>query len=262
MRNWDLADDVGHCTADVEAEDAAWICKKLDIPFREVSFVKEYWNEVFSYLVSDYEAGFTPNPDILCNKRIKFDCFFNHAMENIQADAVATGHYARTSFGEDLQFYNPRRGVRLLKAMDQIKDQTFFLSQVNQWALQRSVFPLGDYTKEAVKKIAMAAGFQKIAQKPESAPACHHPSLYTNMFFTGMPHWIHSPPKRLLKDRAWECHMSYQFAVFYRGEECVGSARILRVGPSIYAEYLQKTGPRHLYIPLPSSSKDGKPSPY
>ncbi len=122
MRNWDLADEAGHCAADEDAERAEGVCRRLGVPFREVNLVKEYWSEVFAPLLSDYQSGLTPNPDVLCNRRVKFDHFHRACDEHIGCDAVATGHYARNSYGEDLEYADPDRqgDARLLKAVDQV----------------------------------------------------------------------------------------------------------------------------------------------
>lgn len=114
MRNWDATDETGFCSVDRDAEDAALVCERLDIPFCQVNFTKEYWHEVFSEFLADYENGMTPNPDILCNSIIKFDHFFYHAINELGADAVATGHYARTTFGNYLENYEPNACKRCL----------------------------------------------------------------------------------------------------------------------------------------------------
>nr|BAA91462.1 unnamed protein product [Homo sapiens] len=101
MKNWDSLDEHGVCTADKDCEDAYRVCQILDIPFHQVSYVKEYWNDVFSDFLNEYEKGRTPNPDIVCNKHIKFSCFFHYAVDNLGADAIATGHYARTSLEDE-----------------------------------------------------------------------------------------------------------------------------------------------------------------
>ncbi|XP_050591003.1 mitochondrial tRNA-specific 2-thiouridylase 1 isoform X3 [Bombus affinis] len=124
------------------------------------------------YLIEQYENGYTPNPDILCNKYIKFDHFFNFARNKLQADAIATGHYARTSFGSYLEHFKPDTNVSLFQARDPGKDQTFFLCQVPQQALRYSMFPLGEYLKKDVKQIALKAGLDKIFLKRESRGIC------------------------------------------------------------------------------------------
>ncbi|KAG8517955.1 Mitochondrial tRNA-specific 2-thiouridylase 1, partial [Galemys pyrenaicus] len=204
MKNWDALDEHGVCAADRDCEDAYRVCRILDIPFHQVSYVKEYWNDVFrckreifssvsSDFLNEYEKGRTPNPDIICNKHVKFGCFFHYAVDNLGADAVATGHYARTSLEDEEVFqqkhvkrpeglfrnrFEVRNGerarpgaapcvVKLLQAADSLKDQTFFLSQVSQDALRRSLFPLGGLTKDFVKKIAAENRLRHVLQKKE-----------------------------------------------------------------------------------------------
>lgn len=110
MRNWDSNYETGFCSDVKDFEDASYVCRKLDIPLHTVYFIKEYWHEVFSVLLQEYESGLTPNPDILCNRFIKFDSFFDHCRNNLKADAIATGHYANTSFGPFLENYNEHEG--------------------------------------------------------------------------------------------------------------------------------------------------------
>uniref|UniRef100_A0A3Q3WBI1 Mitochondrial tRNA-specific 2-thiouridylase 1 n=1 Tax=Mola mola TaxID=94237 RepID=A0A3Q3WBI1_MOLML len=184
MKNWDSLDERGVCSAEKDCEDAYRVCQTLDIPFHQVSYVKEYWHEVFSNLLKEYEKGRTPNPDILCNKHIKFKHFHKYAINTLGADAIATGHYARTSQEDEEVFqqaYTPkpathfrdrfvaRNLVRLCKGADQFKDQTFFLSQISQDALRQTIFPLAGLTKEFVKKIAAEAGFHHVLKKKEVA---------------------------------------------------------------------------------------------
>ncbi|XP_066583986.1 mitochondrial tRNA-specific 2-thiouridylase 1 isoform X2 [Prorops nasuta] len=119
-----------------------------------------------------YQNGATPNPDILCNKHIKFDKFFKLVMQRFNADAIATGHYARSSFGPFLEQFQPDSDAKLLQAYDKNKDQTYFLSQISQEALRHTMFPLGEYYKSNVKKIALNAGFDLIVKKKESMGIC------------------------------------------------------------------------------------------
>jgi len=359
MKNWDGVDETGVCTADKDCEEAERVAKNLGIQFQTVNLVKEYWNEVFEDLLEDYKQGLTPNPDVLCNSRVKFSHFYNHAMNNIGCDAIATGHYARNSYGQDLEFASNSQPAQLLKSVDRTKDQTFFLSQMPQEALRKTMFPVGELPKDVVKKIAYQSGFPEIANKKESMGICFvgkksapgkrgfqefiseyvpenpgnfvnidtgevlgrhaglhhwtlgqktklnidekkyvvvdkdlksneikvaddtkHPSLYTENFFTSTPHWIAGAPDQLRSpssDRSMEaefrfqnmspltqCVMSFnmsstsnweyldqsslvvstaepmravtpgQFAAFYLGDQCLGSARIVRPGPSLY----------------------------
>ncbi|XP_014473250.1 PREDICTED: mitochondrial tRNA-specific 2-thiouridylase 1 [Dinoponera quadriceps] len=172
MKNWDIRDETGKCTIEKDYIDAQWVCDKLKIPLVQVDFVKEYWNEVFSDLVEKYQTGYTPNPDVLCNKNIKFDKFFHFARNKLQADAIATGHYVKTSFGPYLEDYKADSGVHLLQAQDRDKDQTLFLNQVPQQTLRRCMFPLGNYLKSYVKTIAKEAGLYRVVQKKESMGIC------------------------------------------------------------------------------------------
>ncbi|XP_029317815.1 mitochondrial tRNA-specific 2-thiouridylase 1 [Cottoperca gobio] len=186
MKNWDSLDETGVCTTEKDCEDAYRVCQSLDIPFHQVTYVKEYWHEVFSKLLKEYEKGRTPNPDILCNKHIKFNHFHKYAINTLGADAMATGHYARTSQEDEEVFQQPtaplmtlfrdrfeiRNPVRLYKCADLLKDQTFFLSQISQDALRQTMFPLAGLTKGFVKKIAAEAGFHHVLQKKESMGIC------------------------------------------------------------------------------------------
>ncbi|KAM4035268.1 mitochondrial tRNA-specific 2-thiouridylase 1 isoform 2-T2 [Anomaloglossus baeobatrachus] len=356
MNNWDVVDEHGVCSAEQDCEDAYRVCQKLDIPFHQVSYVKEYWHEVFSYFLSEYEKGRTPNPDVLCNKHIKFNHFLNYAIENLGADAIATGHYARISHEDEEIFQHPyvrmrqtlfrnrfeiRDNVNLLQAADHFKDQTFFLSQISQHALRKTLFPLGGLSKDFVKKIAAEAGFHHVLKRKESmgicfigernfekfileylepqpgnfvsiedgkilgthkgwflftlgqrarisgqrdawfvvdkdvstseifvAPCTDHPALLRDLLRTDRMHWIsEEPPAELVTNKMMECNFRFQhqmalvpcvltlnqdgtvwatlvkpiraltpgqFAVFYKGEECLGSGKIVRLGPSLY----------------------------
>ncbi|XP_005725168.1 mitochondrial tRNA-specific 2-thiouridylase 1 [Pundamilia nyererei] len=187
MKNWDSLDEKGVCTTEKDCEDAYRVCQSLDVPFHQVSYVKEYWHEVFSNLLKEYERGRTPNPDILCNKHIKFNHFHKYAIDTLGADAMATGHYARTSQEDDEVFeqahtappttlfrdrFEIRNPVKLYKGADLLKDQTFFLSQIPQQALRQTMFPLAGLTKEFVKKMAAEAGFHHVLKKKESMGIC------------------------------------------------------------------------------------------
>ncbi len=168
MRNWDstLNDDLrGNpfyenyiCPQEKDYHDAQEICKKLEIPLHRVDFIQEYWDEVFSYFLSELKKNRTPNPDIMCNKYIKFDLFLKKAQE-LGADLIATGHYARFIDG------------KLKKAIDDNKDQTYFLSQVPLDNFKNVIFPLGELKKTDVKKIAFENNL-KVAEKKESMGIC------------------------------------------------------------------------------------------
>lgn len=162
MRNWDstvnsdvlgnptLDDDM--CEQEKDYQDALLVANKLGIKLHRINFVKEYWDEVFTYFLDEYKKNRTPNPDILCNNEIKFKAFVKHA-EKLDFDYIAMGHYAKTNDG------------KLYRAFDQNKDQTYFLSQLTTKQLEKVIFPLGEIDKEAVRRIAeeqeLATAFKK-----------------------------------------------------------------------------------------------------
>ncbi|XP_037529493.2 mitochondrial tRNA-specific 2-thiouridylase 1-like [Rhipicephalus sanguineus] len=170
MRNWDSRDAGERCVLDAEESDAQFVCDHLKIPMKTVDFVKTYWHSVFSTMLDEYQKGWTPNPDMLCNRAVKFGVFHEYATRRLGADLVATGHYARLH-------PLPDGRVRLMQGVDAVKDQSFFLAQVKQEALQRSVFPLGDLEKATVKQIAENIGLHKIATKKEVSWALLPPLL-------------------------------------------------------------------------------------
>jgi len=150
MKNWDDPDDPGHCPADHDLEAARAVCDHLGIRLHQVDFTAEYWHRVFEHFLSEYAAGRTPNPDILCNREIKFRAFLEHALD-LGADAIATGHYARVGSGPD-------GGPALLRGRDRNKDQSYFLHGIDPAALGRTLFPLGEMHKPDVRERARRAG--------------------------------------------------------------------------------------------------------
>ena len=161
MKNWDDDDDQDYCPAKQDLQDARHVCQRLDIELQTVSFSAEYWDRVFRHFLDEYQAGRTPNPDILCNQEIKFRAFLDYALAH-GADAIATGHYARIE--KDTT-------IRLLRATDGNKDQTYFLHTLNQSQLERSLFPIGDLEKTVVRELAAQAGFQN-HDKKDSTGIC------------------------------------------------------------------------------------------
>ena len=139
MKNWDDTDEFGVCTATEDYKDVAAVADQIGIPYYSVNFEKEYWDRVFEYFLAEYRAGRTPNPDVMCNKEIKFKAFLDYAM-TLGADYVATGHYAQVVRDED-------GIVHMLRGADNNKDQTYFLSQLSQEQLQKTMFPLGHLQK-------------------------------------------------------------------------------------------------------------------
>lgn len=162
MKNWEESDDDGHCTAEEDYSDVRRVSALLDIPYYTVNFSKEYMDRVFSYFLKEYESGRTPNPDVLCNREIKFGPFREYAMK-LGADYIATGHYCKIRHDGDAHY--------LLKAKDSDKDQTYFLNQVTQPQLSNVLFPLSDLLKGEVRKIAEENGLVT-ADKKDSTGIC------------------------------------------------------------------------------------------
>jgi len=160
MQNWE--DDDEHCTARQDYRDAASVAAKLGIKLSTVNFAEEYWERVFEHFLSEYSAGRTPNPDILCNKEIKFKAFLDHAYAQ-GADAIATGHYVQSGGSED--------SVELIRGYDNNKDQSYFLYTLNQAQLRPTLFPVGHLAKPDVRKLAQQAQFH-VASKKDSTGIC------------------------------------------------------------------------------------------
>lgn len=145
MKNWDDTDEFGVCTATDDYEDVRLVAEEIGIPYYSVNFEKEYHDRVFQYFLDEYKKGRTPNPDVMCNKEIKFKAFLDHAMK-LGADYVATGHYARVTHDEN--------GVQMLRGVDNNKDQTYFLNQLTTDQLSKVLFPLGHLEKPEVRELA------------------------------------------------------------------------------------------------------------
>ena len=165
MRNWDSSingedyhNEGDICPQEVDYNDAKKVCDMLKIPLYRVDFIKEYWDYVFKYFLDELKKGRTPNPDMLCNKYIKFDLFKKEALK-YGADYVATGHYAKTKDG------------KLYRAKDQNKDQTYFLADIKKGVLDNVLFPVGDLTKEEVREIAVKENLA-VARKKDSTGIC------------------------------------------------------------------------------------------
>lgn len=156
MKNWDDTDENGVCTATEDYEDVIRVCNQIGIPYYAVNFEKQYWDKVFTYFLDEYKAGRTPNPDVMCNKEIKFKAFLEHAL-SLGADYLATGHYARVEHGEN--------GVKMLRGLDENKDQTYFLNQLTEEQLSKVMFPIGSIEKSEVREIAKKAGLATAAKK-------------------------------------------------------------------------------------------------
>ncbi len=162
MKNWDEDDGSDYCTAKQDLEDAKQVCAKLNIKLHVANFAAEYWDQVFDYFLQEYKQGRTPNPDILCNREIKFQVFLDYA-KSLGADKIATGHYARIA--------TINEKTHLLKGLDQSKDQSYFLHALTEAQLSQAVFPLGELQKTEVRKIASSEEFA-IHNKKDSTGIC------------------------------------------------------------------------------------------
>ncbi len=149
MKNWEEDDGTEYCTAREDLADAQVVCDKLGIHLHQANFAAEYWDNVFEHFLTEYKAGRTPNPDILCNKEIKFKAFLEYAL-TLGADYIATGHYARVDRSSSQ--------TRLLKGLDRNKDQSYFLHAVSQQQFARSLFPVGELQKKTVRELAQGNG--------------------------------------------------------------------------------------------------------
>ncbi|WP_256760338.1 tRNA 2-thiouridine(34) synthase MnmA [Cohnella sp. WQ 127256] len=162
MKNWDDTDEFGVCTAEEDAEDVRRVCNQIGIPYYTVNFEEEYQDKVFKYFLEEYRRGRTPNPDVMCNREIKFGEFLQKALD-LGAEVIATGHYARVELREGK--------YELLRGIDTNKDQSYFLHALNQSQLARAMFPIGHLNKPDVRKIADEAGLAT-AKKKDSTGVC------------------------------------------------------------------------------------------
>ncbi|MFP5357107.1 MAG: tRNA 2-thiouridine(34) synthase MnmA [Gammaproteobacteria bacterium] len=161
MVNW-TEDEAGYCSAAEDYQDARRVCEELGIPLHRVDFSQTYREQVFARFLADYAAGKTPNPDVLCNREVKFQPFRDYALR-LGADYIATGHYARIEHAAD--------GPRLLRSVTEDKDQTYFLAAVAREQLERVLFPVGAYTKPQIREIALRAGLP-VHRKKDSTGIC------------------------------------------------------------------------------------------
>ena len=159
MKNWNEDNDDGVCTAESDWRDVRDVCDKIDIPYYSVDFAKEYWDRVFTLFLNEYKAGRTPNPDVLCNREIKFKAFLDFAMK-AGAEKMATGHFVQTD-----------REGHLLRGVDPNKDQSYFLYMIHGEQLKKAMFPVGGLTKPEVRKIAEEAGLP-VSKKKDSTGVC------------------------------------------------------------------------------------------
>ena len=175
MKNWEEKDALGQCLATKDYEDVAKVCDKLDIPYYSVNFIDQYQDLVFHHFVKELKAGYTPNPDILCNREIKFHVFLEKAL-SLGADYLATGHYA--------QMHAQPNGVSLLKGTDPDKDQSYFLYTLKSETLKKVLFPIGHLPKKEVRALAAKAGLST-AEKKDSTGICFIGKRNFKQFISG-----------------------------------------------------------------------------
>jgi tRNA-specific 2-thiouridylase len=150
MKNWEEDDTDEYCAAAQDLEDAQAICDKLGIKLHTINFATEYWDNVFEYFLEEYKAGRTPNPDIMCNKEIKFKAFLEFACEDLAADFIATGHYVQREYRDN--------AWKMIRGLDNNKDQSYFLYTLSEAQLAQTLFPVGHIEKPEVRAIAEKAG--------------------------------------------------------------------------------------------------------
>ena len=181
MQNWEPDNNDPYCSAEQDLSDARAVCDHLNIPFHQVNFSKQYWDRVFSHCLDEFNALRTPNPDVLCNREIKFKVLLEHAL-SLGADYLATGHYAR--------IINNQGVFELHKAIDSNKDQTYFLYLLNQYQLQHALFPLADIPKPKLRDIAADIGLPN-CDKKDSTGICfigeRHFKTFLSEYLLGQP---------------------------------------------------------------------------
>ncbi|HVT62184.1 MAG TPA: tRNA 2-thiouridine(34) synthase MnmA [Legionellaceae bacterium] len=192
MKNWEQDDTDDYCPAAQDLADAQAVCDRLDIPLHAINFSEQYWQQVFTYFLDEYQRGRTPNPDVLCNKEIKFKAFLEYALK-LGADYIATGHYAKTQL-------EGTTGL-LYKAKDRDKDQTYFLHAVSPDALSKTLFPIGNYLKTDIRKIALEQQFVT-HNKKDSTGICFigekRFKTFLNEFLLAQPGEIQTTQKQVI----------------------------------------------------------------
>ncbi|CAL4320639.1 tRNA 2-thiouridine(34) synthase MnmA [Buchnera aphidicola] len=191
MKNWEEDDTIDYCASSQDLNDTRAVCKKLKIYLHEVNFSEEYWNDVFKKFLFAYKTGITPNPDIWCNKYIKFKIFLNVATKLFKADYIATGHYAQ------IKYFNHK--PMLIRGIDVNKDQSYFLYTLNHKKLKKILFPIGKFQKKKVRNIARELNLS-VAEKPDSTGICFIGSYKIQKFLS---RFITSLPGNILTDRGY-----------------------------------------------------------
>lgn len=228
MRNWDsyvnndflgnenISQDI--CPQEQDYQDALAVANKLGIKLHRVDFVKEYWDNVFENFIEEYKKGRTPNPDILCNKYIKFDTFLKYAFEKLNADYIAMGHYAKVKNG------------KLYRAKDQNKDQTYFLAQLTNQQLEKVLMPLADYPKEEIRKIAKKLDLAT-ATKKDSTGICFIGERHFTKF---LQNYIPAQKGKILDIKTKEVLGTHDGCFYYT----IGQRKGLNLGGKSEAHYV------------------------
>jgi len=203
MKNWDDTDEFGHCTAEEDSEDVRRVCEQIGIPYYTVNFERQYFDKVFTYFLDEYKRGRTPNPDVMCNREIKFGEFLQRATE-LGADYLATGHYARVERTEDGE-------TKLLRGVDSNKDQTYFLCALNQQQLAKAMFPIGHLPKPEVRRIAEEAGLYT-AKKKDSTGVCFIGERNFKTFLSG---YLPAQPGDMIDIRSGEKKGRHDGLMYY-----------------------------------------------
>ncbi len=200
MKNWEELDENGHCSAENDYQDVVKVCEQIDIPYYSINFVEEYRDNVFAHFLKEYEAGYTPNPDILCNREIKFKVFFDKAKE-LGADFLATGHYCRIEEKADKAY--------LKKGVDAGKDQTYFLYAINGDVLKHVLFPVGHLQKKQVRLVAQKFNLAT-AKKKDSTGICfigerNFKEFLSQYLKSSRGEFVHLETKRIMGEHDGSC---------------------------------------------------------
>jgi tRNA-uridine 2-sulfurtransferase len=231
MKNWDEDDGTEYCTAKADYDDARRVCEHLGIALNTANFAAEYWDNVFEYFLAEYRAGRTPNPDILCNREIKFKVFLDYA-KALGAGAIATGHYVRgrvIAEHERVATSNDT-GFRLLKGVDANKDQSYFLQSVPAAQLAQCLFPLGALTKTEVRELARRAGLHNHLRK-DSTGICF---IGERRFRDFLSRFVAAAPGPILDMRGRHIGEHHGLAYYTIGQRQglgIGGQRLAREAP-------------------------------
>lgn len=252
MQNWDNFVNNDHqgqqqdtitCKHVQDYNDVKAVAATLDIPTAKVNFVEKYWNEVFLYFLDQYALGRTPNPDILCNEKIKFKSFFNYANKAHHADLIAMGHYAQIRFNKNHQEYE------LIRAVDSDKDQTYFLSRLNQNIMSQIIFPIGHLLKTEVRSIAQQSNLI-VANKKDSTGICFIGERHFRQF---LQQYLPPAPGLIINITNHKTEGHHNGVMFYT----IGQHHDLNLGGKPEASYVvgKDVTNKILYI-SPKSQKD------